>query len=153
MKGNSPQYLSNYLKGNSNSICNTRIVSQISFNTFRTRAEKFKNSFFAFCISEWNKLSKSTKQSENIKKFKNTLTNDIKCNDWSLFSIHYPQSVKLLSQLRQYFSRLNKHKFRHNFKECTSPMCGCGLEIESTRHFFLHCHFYHVERSELLNSL
>ena len=81
VKGNSPQYLSNYLKGNSNSICNTRIVSQISFNTFKTRAEKFKNSFFAFCISEWNKLSNSTKQSENIKKFKNTLTNDIKCND------------------------------------------------------------------------
>ena len=34
-----------------------------------------------------------------------------------------------------------------------SPICGCGLEIESTEHFFLRCHFYHVERSELLNSL
>ena len=34
-----------------------------------------------------------------------------------------------------------------------SPMCGCELEIESTQHFFLSCHFYHVERSELLNSL
>ena len=34
-----------------------------------------------------------------------------------------------------------------------SPICGCGLEIESTQHFFLRCHFYHVERSELLNCL
>ena len=32
-------------------------------------------------------------------------------------------------------------------------MCGCGLEIESTQHFFLRCYFYHVERSKLRNSL
>ena len=51
------------------------------------------------------------------------------------------------------YSHLNEHKFRHNFKECVSPMCSCGLEIESTQHFFLPCHFYHVEISELLNSL
>ena len=32
-------------------------------------------------------------------------------------------------------------------------MCRSGLEIESTLHFFLRCHFYHDERSELLNSV
>ena len=32
-------------------------------------------------------------------------------------------------------------------------MCGCRLEIESTQNFFLRCHFYHVERLELLNGL
>ena len=32
-------------------------------------------------------------------------------------------------------------------------MCGCRLEIELTKNFFLRCHFYHVERLELLNSL
>ena len=67
---------------------------------------------------------------------------DIKSNEQSLFSIHDPQSVKLLSQLGLNFSHLNKHKFRHNFKECVSPMCGCRLEIESGQHFFLRCHFY-----------
>ena len=68
VKENSPQYLSNYLKGNSNSVYNTRTASQISLNTFRTRTEKFKN-----CISEWNESSNLTKQSENTKKFKNIL--------------------------------------------------------------------------------
>ena len=116
VKGNSPQYLSNYLKGNNNSVYNTRSASQISLNTFRTRTEKFKNSFFPFCISEWNKLSNLTKQSENIKKFKNMLMKDIKSNEQSLFSIHDPKGVKLLSQLRLNFSHLNKLKFRHNFK-------------------------------------
>ena len=69
VKGNSPQYLSNYVKGNSNAVYNTRSASQISLNTFRKRTEKFKNSVFAFCISEWNKLNNLTKQSENIKNF------------------------------------------------------------------------------------
>ena len=32
-------------------------------------------------------------------------------------------------------------------------MCDCGLEIESTQHFFLCYHFYHIERLELFNSL
>ena len=67
-----------------------------------------------------------------------------------MLSVHDPQCVKLLSRLK--FSHLNEHRFRNNFKECLSHMCGCGLEIESTQHF-LHCRFYHVERSELLNSL
>ena len=51
------------------------------------------------------------------------------------------------------FSQLNEHKFGHNFKRSVSPMCRSGFEIESTLHIFLCCHFYHVERSELLNSV
>ena len=83
VKGNSSQYLSNYLNGNNNSVYNTRSGSQISLNTFGMRTEKFKNSFFPFCISERNKLSNLTKQSENIKKFKNSLMKDIKSNERS----------------------------------------------------------------------
>ena len=68
VKENSPQYLPNYLKGNSNSVYNIRSAIQISLNTFRRRTKKFKN-----CISEWNESSNLTKQSENTKKFKNIL--------------------------------------------------------------------------------
>ena len=50
---------------------------------------------------------------------------DIKSNKQLQFSIHDPQAVKLLSRLN--FSHLKEHKFRHNLKECVSPMCGCGL--------------------------
>ena len=78
---------------------------------------------------------------------------DTKSNERQLFSIHDPQGVKLLSRLRLNFSHLNKDQFRHDFKDCVSPMCGCGLKIESTQHFFFCCRFCHVERSELLNSL
>ena len=67
---------------------------------------------------------------------------DIKSNERLLFSIDNPSGVKLLSQFRLNFSHLNKRKLKYNFKECVSPMCGCRLEIESTQHFFLCCHFY-----------
>ena len=52
VKVNLLKYLSNYLKGNNNSAYNTRSASQITLSTFRTRAEKCKNSFFPICISE-----------------------------------------------------------------------------------------------------
>ena len=117
VKGNSPQYLSNCLNRNNNSVYNTRSANQISLNTFRTRTEKFKYSFFPICVSEWNKLSNLTKQSENINKFKNTLMNDFKSNELPLFSIHDPQGLKLLSQFRLNFSHLNEYKFRHDFKK------------------------------------
>ena len=110
-------------------------MNQISF---RTRVEEFKNSFFPCCISEWNKLSNLTKQSENIKQFKNALMKDIKSNERSLFSIYDRQSVRLLSWLK------------FTLVTWTSPMCNCWLEIESTQHFFLRYYFYHVENRNFL---
>ena len=52
VNGNSPQYLSNYLKGNSNSVYNTSSASQISLNIFRTRAEKFTFSILHFWVEQ-----------------------------------------------------------------------------------------------------
>ena len=51
---NSPQYLSDYLERNHDSVYNNRSASQITLNTFKTRTEKLKNYFFPFYISEWN---------------------------------------------------------------------------------------------------
>ena len=127
MKGIFPQYLLDYLKGNNNSLYNTRSLNQITLSSFRTRNEKFKNSFFPFCISERNKLSNLTMQSENIKRFKYTLMKHTKSNERLLFSIHDPEGVKLLSRLGLNFSHLNKQKLSHSFKECVRPRCGCRL--------------------------
>ena len=50
--------------------------------------------------------------------------------------MHNPLDVKLLTRLRLKFSRLNEHKFRHNFKHWVSPICDCGAETKTTSHFF-----------------
>ena len=39
------------------------------------------------------------------------------------------------------------------FENCINPLCTCSLEVQSTAHFFLHCHHYHNIRAKLLNSL
>ena len=71
----------------------------------------------------------------------------------SLFAIHDPAGVKLLSRLRLKYSHLNEHKFCHNFKDALSPRCDCGSETETTDHFFLCCPFFAINRQKLLNDL
>ena len=46
-----------------------------------------------------------------------------------------------LTRLRLGLSHLNEHRFNHNFDidSCSSPLCSCSLEVESTKHFFLQC--------------
>ena len=54
-----------------------------------------------------------------------------------LFSIHDQTGVKLLRRPQLKFSHLNNHKSCHKFKDFVSPMCNCGTEIETIKHFFL----------------
>ena len=50
-------------------------------------------------------------------------------------------------------SHLHQHKFKHNFQDCLNPICSCGLDIESTSHFLLHCPTFNDERYTLLSTL
>ena len=53
----------------------------------------------------------------------------------SLFLIHDPGGVKLLTRLGLKFSYLNEHKCFLNFRDCVGPICNCGANIETTKHF------------------
>ena len=77
------------------------------------------------------------------------LKNFFSLNQRSLFLIHDPVGVKLLTRLQLQFSHLNEHKFRHNFKDCMSPMRDYGAETETTSHFFLCCQFFANEGQKL----
>ena len=46
-----------------------------------------------------------------------------------------------------------EHKFRHGFADTINPMCACGADVETTKHFVLRCHFYSTERLELFDNL
>ena len=56
--------------------------------------------------------------------------------------IHHPLCLQFLTRLRLGLSHLNEHRFKHNFQNCINPLSTCSLEVESTKHFFLHCHNY-----------
>ena len=50
-------------------------------------------------------------------------------------------------------SHLNEHRLNHNFQSCINLLCICGLEVESTSHFFLYCLHYNDICETLLNEL
>ena len=60
------------------------------------------------------------------------------------FNIHNSLGLKLLTRLRLGLSHLH---------DCINPLCSCSLEVESTVHFFLHCHNFVNIRNTLLNKL
>ena len=61
--------------------------------------------------------------------------------------------INTLFNVASTLSYLKEHKFNHNFQNCINPLCTCSLEVESTVHFFWHCHNYHSIRAKLLNSI
>ena len=50
-------------------------------------------------------------------------------------------------------SHLREHKFEYNFQDCLNPICSCGLDIESTSRFLLHCPTFNDERYNLMSTL
>ena len=60
---------------------------------------------------------------------------------------------KILTRLRLKFSYLKEHKFRHGFADTINPMCACGADLETTKHFLLRCHFYSTQKLELFDNL
>ena len=148
-----PKYLTYYLNMNNNQVYKTRASEYNNIKRFKKRTENFKQSFFPLYINEWCKLDISLRKAENIKRLKSILKDVFNLKLKSLFAIHDPAGVKLLSRLRLKFSHLIEHKFQHNFKNALCPMCDCGSENETTDRFFLYCPFFTINRQKFLNDL
>ena len=145
-----PKYLLDLIPKESHSY-NTRQCE--SFGTYYCRTDTFKYSFFPYTITEWNKLDAELRRSGSYLIFKNSLLKLGRPIPSSNYNIHNPLGLKLLTRLRLGLSHLNEHRFKHNFQNCLNPLCSCSLEVESTAHFFLHCHYYSAIRTSLLNDL
>ena len=52
----------------------------------------------------------------------------------SIFNIHKPCGIKLLTRLRLGFSHLRDQKFRHCFQDTLNSLCDCGNDTETTTH-------------------
>ena len=58
--------------------------------------------------------------------------------------------MSYLTQLRVGLSKLNFHKFKHNFRDTINPMCPTSDGIEDTEHFLLLCPSFDAQRQDLL---
>ena len=119
----------------------------------KTRRTFFKNSSFTSAIIEWNKLDHNIRNSTSFNIFRKNILKFIRPSANSLFNCHNPKGIKFITRLRLGLSHLCEHKFKHSFQDSLNPFCSCGLDIESTAHFLLHCPTYIIERRTLLSTL
>ena len=154
MSGLLLEYLHSYLNFSSQDNYSLRSVSTSVIKSIPSRTKSFKKkTFFPHCINEWNKLNIEIWNARSLNIFKTSILSKITSKKNSLFSVHDPLGVTLLTRLRLKFSHLNERKFRHSFNNTIDPMCACGTEVETTKHFPMRCHFYSTLRLELFKNL
>ena len=113
----------------------------------------YGNSFFPYCVNQWNALSPAIRNATSFGSFKTSLLQFIRPSRSKVYDIHDPVGLKLLTRLRLGLSHLREHKFRHNFQDTLNPLCSCSLEPETVNHFLLHCPFYANQRKSLLDNI
>ena len=134
-----------------NRVDNTRLSYNIP--PIKIRHDCFKNSFFPSAITEWNRLDLNITNSASLNTFKKKLLNFMQACPNSIFDVHNPLGIKLLTRLRLGLSHLHEHKFRHCFQDTLNPLCECGKDIESTMHLFLHCTNFLIPSQSLFQKI
>ena len=125
--------------------------NHVNIPLFKTNHNFFKNSFFPSTIIEWNNLDPNLRNSDGT--FKNPIVKFIRPSPNSVFECHNSQGIKFLARLRLGLNHLLEHKFKHSFQDSPNPLCKCGAEVESTKHFLRHCPIYNKDRSSLLRTI
>ena len=116
----------------------------------KSRSNFLRNSFFPSTITE---LYHNIRNSDSLSVVKLSLLKFVRPIANNVFDINNPYGSILLTRLRLGLSHLRYHKFRHNFQDCINPICVCGLEIETTTHFLLHCPLFQCARQSLLTNI
>ena len=91
------------------------------------------------------------KASSTVSYFKEKLLVLIRPTVKSVYGIHDPVGLSYLTQLRVSLSKLNLHKFKHNFRDAIDAMCPSNDGIESEEHFLLLCLSFDTQRKSLLD--
>ena len=127
-----------------NEAYQTRHVANIPSLSFKHNF--LKNTFFSSTNLEWNKLDPSLQSSASYNVFKNSILKFIRPSP-------NPKGIKLVTRLRLGLSHLCEYEFKYSFQDTLNPLCSCGLDVETTSHYFLHCPLFHAEQSTLLNNI
>ena len=68
----------------------------------------------------------------------------------STYNCSNNKGIKHITRLRLGLTHLRDHKFKHGFLDYFNLICSCGLDVETTCHYLLHCPNFTNERSILL---
>jgi len=151
-KGLAPQYLCEYLPAQNATVVNLRVRPPIY--PLEARTERYRNSFFPYCVSQWNILDSRIRDLPTISSFKRAIFEFLRPKPSPTFRVQSRQGIIFLTRLRVGFSHLREHKFRHGFLDTVDPFCNCRTNsIETTEHFLLHCSSFSDERHILFDNL
>ena len=70
-----------------------------------------QNSFFPYCLKQWDELDDKIQNSPSVFSLKKSLLQFIRPSPCSIFGVHNPSGVTLLTRLRVGLSHLRAHKF------------------------------------------
>ena len=97
-------------------------------------------------------MDEEVKSKPSIQSFNKSLFDFKRSLGYPLFGICNKFGIRLFTKIRVEFSDLRDHRFNHAFN-CESPMCACGIETETSVHFFLRCPRYPMQRAILLSKI
>ena len=148
LNGQTPSYLFEHIPDNAPNVTLRTFTQKAPFS----RTDRYDNSFFPFCINNWNNLDSSIRCSSSLGNFKTSINDFIRPKSNSFYSIRDKAGIKLLTRIRVTFSDLRDHRFNHKFN-CVDPTCRCGLEDETPVHYFLCCPCYNTLRTDYLSKI
>ena len=145
-----PSYLSEHIPKR-NEI--NMVLRDRNINSPFVKTDRYENSFFPYTIKAWKNLDEEAKSQPSVKSFKTYINkNYLRSPGYPLFGICDKIGVKLLTKIRVNFSDLRDHRFHHNFN-CSTPLCRCGLDDETSVHYFLCCPLFTNVRATFLSKI
>ena len=145
----SPEYLSSLIPPTVNNISRYNLRNAHNIQTIDSRITPYFNSFLPSSIREWNNLSLDVRNSDSIIIFKRKLNSDIISIPRYFYAGNRRAQV-LHTRLPTKCSSLNDDLFQKRTND--SPLRLCG-NVENIDHYFLHCQFYHAQRTELIHEI
>ena len=108
-----PQYLIDYLP--TQDLASINLRKRPAIYPLDARTERYRNSFFPYCISQWNNLDSRIRNLPSVASFKCAIFDFTRPNPTPNFKINRLSGFAFLTRWRVGFSHLREHKFRNGF--------------------------------------
>ena len=144
-----PLYLSSLVPQSVSNISRYNLRNSNNHQTIDARTTLYYNSFLPSTVRAWNNVNNEVKQSDSLSTFKGFLNKD-KLLVPKHFYVGHRKVQVLHTGLRTNYSSLNLDLFTSKMSD--SPLCQCG-SVENAQHFFFHCRYFQVPRTELMNTV
>ena len=127
-------------------------LSDLVLHSTPNGTNRYMNTFFPYCFTQWQDISINVKLSPSLEKFKYNYIKIMRPPKTKLFGINDRQGLRLLTRLRVDFSDLRQHRYNHHFN-CLNPSCKCLTENETSEHFLTRCPRFSLHRLTLFSNI